>query len=99
VTLGGAFGGYRARIEDAIERGLHHDQRRAYLIDLLREGFGIDVEEVELERNVRVAGARGRIDVLYRQLVFEVKRDLERERPDLLQELDLYLKKLDGSRR
>lgn len=86
-----AFGRYRKRSVEAAAQNLHHDQRRAYLLDLLREGFGIEVEEVELERNVKVAEARGRIDLLYRDLVFEVKRDLKKEHDDVVRELALYL--------
>ncbi len=89
-----AFARFRAQMEDAIERQLHHDQRRAYLVELLRDGFGIDVDEVELEHNVRVSQARGRIDLLYRDIVFEVKRDLVRELPDVERELGLYLTRL-----
>jgi hypothetical protein len=81
-------------MQDALARQLHHDQRRAYLMELLRSGFQIEVEEVELEHNVRVAQARGRVDLLYRGVVFEVKRDLVRERGDAERELELYLRKL-----
>lgn len=81
-------------MHDALERQLHHDQRRAYLVELLRTGFQIDVEEIELEHNVRVAQARGRVDLLYRDIVFEVKRDLVRERADVERELELYLTQL-----
>lgn len=91
VTPTQAFARYRDRSRDAVERGLHHDQRRAHLQELLRDGFGIEVSDVELERNVRVAEARGRIDLLFRNLVFEVKRDLEKEHEDVLRELQLYL--------
>lgn len=91
-----AFARYRKRSVEAAAQKLHHDQRRAYLLDLLREGFGIEVEEVELERNVKVAQARGRIDVLYRDLVFEVKRDVKREHDDVIRELALYLKDRPG---
>jgi hypothetical protein len=96
VTPAKAFSTYRGRVEDAVERQLHHDQRRAYLTELLREGFGIDVEEVELEHNVRLAEARGRIDLLYRNVVFEVKRDLTKERDDVERELELYLSQVAG---
>ncbi len=91
MALEEAFARYRERSREAVEKNLHHDQRRAHLQELLREGFGIDVTDVELERNVRVAEARGRIDLLFRNLVFEVKRDLEREHDDVLRELRLYL--------
>ena len=91
-----AFARYRARSRVAVKENLHHDERRAQLQELLREGFGIEVDQVELERNVRFAEARGRIDLLYRNLVFEVKRDLKREHDDVVRELGLYLSSLDG---
>jgi N-6 DNA Methylase len=86
-----AFSEYRSRSQVAAADNLHHDQRRAYLVELLRKGFSIEVQEVELESNVRVAETRGRIDLLFRDLVFEVKRDLQREHEDVLRELTLYL--------
>ncbi len=92
MTPAEAFAAYRARARDAVERNLHHDQRRAYLFELLREGFGVEAEDVVLEHNVKLLHTRGRIDLLYRQIVFEVKRDLEKEREDVLRELELYLR-------
>lgn len=60
-----ALSKYLGRIEDAIDAGQHHDQCRAILIDLLREGFGLTVDEIVLEQNAKVAKVRGRIDLLY----------------------------------
>jgi len=85
---------YIGRMRAAIEAGHHHDQRRAILQDLLRDGFGLTVDEVELEHNVKVEHTRGRIDLLYGSLIWEVKRDLARERVDLERELRLYLAEL-----
>ena len=86
-----ALRSYVDRMTLAIDTGQHHDQRRAILQDLLRDGFGLTVDELELERNVKVARTRGRIDLLYRTMAWEVKRDLDRERVDLERELTLYL--------
>jgi hypothetical protein len=47
-------------MRDAIAADQHHDQRRAILVELLRHGFGLTVETIELEHNVRVAKTRGR---------------------------------------
>jgi N-6 DNA Methylase len=74
----------------AIEADKHHDQRRALLMDFLRKAFGVDVSEVELEHKVKAASARGRIDAFYRFVIFEVKRDLDKERDDALAELKKY---------
>lgn len=91
MTAAEAFAEYRARSRLAVDQNSHHDQRRAQLQDLLREAFGIATADVELERNVRVAETRGRIDLLYRGLVFEVKRDLELEHDEVIRELELYM--------
>lgn len=68
---------YFAQISDAIRRNAHHDQRRALLIEFLRNTFGIEIDEVELELKVKAAEARGRIDAFYKYVIFEVKIDLE----------------------
>src|ERR1035438_2601465 len=78
---------YHSQISDAARRNAHHDHRRALLMDFLRKAFGIEVDEVELEKKVKVAEARGRIDAFYKYVIFEVKIDLERERNDALSEL------------
>jgi hypothetical protein len=85
---------YREAVGHAIATGAHHDQRRALLTSLLDIAFGITVHDVELEKNVRVAETRGRIDLLYRRLVFEVKRNLAREHDDVVRELTLYLSRI-----
>jgi hypothetical protein len=81
---------YHSQISDAIRKHSHHDHRRALLIDFLRKSFGIEVDEVELEKKIKVAEARGRIDAFYKYVIFEVKIDLERERNDALSELKKY---------
>jgi Type I restriction-modification system methyltransferase subunit len=87
----GALRSYMTRIQEAVARKSHHDQRRAILQEFLRDGFDLTVDEIELERHVRAAKSRGRVDLLYRTLVWEVKRDLDNERADLERELRLYL--------
>jgi hypothetical protein len=81
---------YHSQISDAIRKHSHHDHRRALLMDFLRKSFGIEVDEVELEKKIMVAEARGRIDAFYKYVIFEVKIDLERERNDALSELKKY---------
>jgi hypothetical protein len=83
---------YHQRMEAAIKADQHHDQLRAILVELLRDGFALSVDEIELERNVKLAKVRGRIDLLYGATAWEVKRDLDRERDDLERELQLYLR-------
>ncbi|HET9283646.1 MAG TPA: N-6 DNA methylase [Candidatus Angelobacter sp.] len=81
---------YFAQISDAIKRNAHHDHRRALLIDFLRKSFDIEVDEIELEKKIKAAEARGRIDAFYKFVIFEIKINLDRERLDALQELKKY---------
>ncbi len=81
---------YYGQISDAIRKNSHHDHRRALLMDFLRKAFGIEVDEVELEKKIKAAEARGRIDAFYKYVIFEVKVDLGRERPDAQRELKKY---------
>ena len=74
----------------AFNQSTHHDQRRSLLLNFLREGFGIEATEVELERKIKAAEVRGRIDAFWRHLIVEVKSDLEREREDARSELKKY---------
>lgn len=60
-----ALSRYNERMRSAIAADQHHDQRRAILVELLRDGFDLTVDEIELEHNVKVAKVRGRIDLLY----------------------------------
>jgi hypothetical protein len=81
---------YHSQITDAVRRNAHHDQRRALLVEFLRKAFGIEIDEIELEKKIRVAEARGRIDAFYKYVIFEVKVDIERERLDAIRELKKY---------
>lgn len=91
-----ALADYRAQIQEARRRRLHHDQLRAILLEFLRKGFQIPVDEIELERGLRGARIRGFIDALYRSLVIEVKRDLESERSQGTEEITRYLQSTGG---
>ena len=84
------LGTYYSQITDAIQKHSHHDHRRALLMDFLRKTFDIEVDEIELEKKVKAAEARGRIDVFYKYVIFEIKIDLERERGDAIRELKKY---------
>jgi hypothetical protein len=81
---------YYRHISEAARKHSHHDHRRALLIDFLRKSFDIEVNEIELEKKIKVAEARGRIDAFYKYVIFEVKINLEAERPDALLELKKY---------
>jgi hypothetical protein len=81
---------YCADIAAAIENGRHHDHRRALLMDFLRNAFGIQIDEIELELRIKADEARGRIDAFYKFVIFEFKIDLERGRPDAVRQLKKY---------
>jgi hypothetical protein len=53
---------YHFRITEAIRKKSHHHHRRALLIDFLSKSFGIEIDEIELEKRVKAAEARGRIE-------------------------------------
>src|SRR3972149_2512353 len=58
--------------------GANEDTRRIQLLDLVRDVFGVDLAQFQIEE--RVYG--GRVDAILGALVFEFKRDLARDQPD-----------------
>src|ERR1035437_9849074 len=64
--------------------------RRHLFLNFLRQAFGIDPVEVELEHKLKVGEMRGRIDALYRHVIVEVKTDFDGERNDAQRELKKY---------
>lgn len=85
-----ALESYCEQIRAAVSKGAHHDQRRHLFVNFLREGFGIAVDEIELEHKIKANSVRGRIDAFYRFLIIEFKTDLDRERDDAKRELKKY---------
>lgn len=81
---------YCAQIGDAIRANRHHDTRRHLFLNFLREAFGVDPIEVELEHKLKAGELRGRIDALYRHIIVEVKTDFDAERDDAQRELKKY---------
>ena len=81
---------YCEQINDAIRGNKHHDTRRHLFLNFLRDGFGIDHSEVELESKIKMGALRGRIDALYRHIIVEVKSDFDGERDDAQRELKKY---------
>src|SRR5207302_678101 len=81
---------YCEQMGEAIRAKRHHDTRRRLFLNFLREAFGIDPVEIELEHKLTVAELRGRIDALYRHIIVEVKTDLVDEREDAQRELKKY---------
>ncbi|HUY78726.1 MAG TPA: N-6 DNA methylase [Ktedonobacterales bacterium] len=96
------FDRYLQDAHQAQTQDVHHDQRRELFLAFLHDAFGIDMGDVEREqyiqlsgRQVAVAGTarvrKGWIDAIFRDLIFEFKRDLKRETAEGLRELRDYL--------
>lgn len=77
-------------IRTAAKAKKHHDQRRHIFLNFLQQGFGVDWTEVELEHKIKVAQVRGRIDALFKNVIFEFKTDLKAEMPAAELELSKY---------
>jgi methylase of polypeptide subunit release factors len=75
-----------------------HVAKQLVLADLLRDVFGVQLEDLVpgIEKRVgsRILGVKGRIDLLYSDVVFEVKVDLERELDNAKEELKKYFQAL-----
>ena len=81
---------YCEQIGEAIRANRHHDTRRHLFLNFLREAFGVDPVEIELEHKLKIGELRGRIDALYRHIIVEVKTDFDNERDDARRELKKY---------
>jgi len=68
-----------------------HDYRRHLFLAFLQKAFEIEAKEIDVEKGVKALKLRGRIDALFRDIVFEFKRDLEAERETGKGELRKYL--------
>ncbi|RMG88793.1 MAG: hypothetical protein D6712_02950 [Chloroflexi bacterium] len=79
-----------ARKQDHPEAQIIH-----HFISFLERGFGIKAREIGIERSVRIAKIerKGRIDLLFGDLIFEFKRELKGKRIDR-QQLIHYLEGL-----
>ena len=66
-----------------------HDEVKADFRQLLVEEFGADLNDLEFER--RVPEVKGRLDALIGRTVFEAKRNLDLEWPDVLKRMPDYL--------
>ena len=85
------FRKYLHDIIEAKQSARHHDHRRHLFTDFLQEAFPIEATELEIEEHVNALEVRGYIDLLFQHLVFEFKRDIDKERADGLRELKTYL--------
>jgi len=75
-----------------------HPGKLAVLAKLLEEVFGVKLEDllpgIEKKIGSRILGVRGRVDLLYSNVVFEIKVDLEKELEDAKKELKKYFQVL-----
>ncbi len=81
------FQEYLKNIEEAKQKKAHHDQVRNIFVGFLDKAFGVKCAEVELEKGIQFSEVKGYIDALYKDIIFEFKRDLASERDKGLQEL------------
>ncbi|HEX4079199.1 MAG TPA: N-6 DNA methylase [Rhizomicrobium sp.] len=66
-----------------------HDEVKAAFQQLLIEEFGVELGALEFER--RVPEVRGRLDALIGRTIFEAKKNLDREWPDVIRRMPDYL--------
>lgn len=80
------------------EKARTHSAKLLYLSDLMRKLFDVAIEElapgVEEEVGSRVLGVRGKADLIFSDVIFEIKTDLEREIDDARTQLVKYLQAL-----
>lgn len=77
---------------EARARGASHDQLRHLFTAFLASAFpSVETWELELEKHIKALGVRGFIDLLYRNIVFEFKRDLAAEHTAGEAELTRYM--------
>jgi SAM-dependent methyltransferase len=93
-TFQSYFADYLSAIREAKARGASHDYLRQVFIDFARKTFKVEPVDVDLEKGIKGAKLRGRIDALYQDIVFEFKRDLKLEREKGKEELERYLQSL-----
>jgi hypothetical protein len=75
-----------------------HVAKQLVLADFLRDVFGVQLEDlipgIEKKVGSRILGVKGRIDLLYSDIMFEVKVDLDRELENAKEELKKYFQAL-----
>lgn len=91
------FQEYLNNMVEAKEKKAHHDQLRNIFVSFLDKAFGVKCTDVELEKGIQFSEVRGYIDALYKDIIFEFKRDLPTEREKGLQELNTYIQSLPGN--
>ena len=96
------FATYLEQAKQARDQNQHHDHRRQLFLAFLKDAFGIQQDDVEIEKYIQIANQqvpvrgiarvrKGWIDAIFRDLIFEFKRDLKKEEAEGLRELRDYL--------
>jgi hypothetical protein len=91
------FQEYLNNMEEAKQKKAHHDHLRNIFVGFLDKAFGVKCADVELEKGIQFSEVKGYIDALYKDIIFEFKRDLATERDKGLQELSTYIQSLKGN--
>ena len=99
-----AFPLYLTQAQEARDQNLHHDHRRQLFLAFLNAAFAVQQADIEIEKYIQIPNQqsqvelkgiarirKGWIDAIFRDLVFEFKRDLKKEEADGLRELRDYL--------
>jgi hypothetical protein len=75
-----------------------HAGKLSVLMEMLRNIFGVELEDllpgIEKKVGSRILGIRGRIDLLYSDVAFEIKVDLDKELDDAKKKLQKYFQAL-----
>lgn len=87
---------YLAKVRQARERGASEASLRSIFVDFIRANFRVQVEEVDLEHGLSALSLRGKIDALYKGIVFEFKVSLDRDRENAKEQVGRYLKAREG---
>ena len=79
---------------ESARRANTHPAKLTVLSELLREIFNVELEDllpgIEKKIGSKILGVRGSIDLLYSNVIFEIKVDLERELDDAKEKLKKY---------
>jgi hypothetical protein len=75
-----------------------HAGKLYILMEMLRKIFGVELEDllpgIEKKIGSKILGIKGRIDLLYSDVVFEIKVDLDKELDDAKKKLQKYFQTL-----
>jgi hypothetical protein len=105
-----AFSDYLTKAKQARQQNQHHDFRRQLFLSFLNEAFGIDLSDIEVEQYLQIPSKqpvsekgiarirKGWIDAVFQDLIFEFKRNLDKEEAEGLRELRDYLSTLPNGK-